>query len=305
MKSPMDPIKVTRRTTYRLLVAAAFIVLTSVNARSDQGVTITEMVVFGDSYADTGNLFIITAGGLPPSPPYFNGRFSNGPLWVDVLALGLGLDEPGPSILGGTNFAFGGAVAGPGPGPFPLPPVEAQIGTYLTHQEPTGSELFVISAGGNNFNPANPGGPDSPEEVADWLQDHVLTLALAGGKYFVVRNTVPAQYLPSLAGAPETVVAEAADRQRRLRSLLASRLAQLRNQFGIKIVYLDTYQIMKSMIRSPHRFGIANVTDAALFTSPADADTFFWWDTQHPTAKVHLELGVQALDQVTTQLKVR
>ena len=37
----------------------------------------SELVVFGDSLSDTGNLYA-ASGGFPPSPPYFDGNFSNG-----------------------------------------------------------------------------------------------------------------------------------------------------------------------------------------------------------------------------------
>lgn len=43
----------------------------------------TAIVAFGDSYTDTGN--------APSSPPdYWNGRFSNGPLWIEDLSQMLG-----------------------------------------------------------------------------------------------------------------------------------------------------------------------------------------------------------------------
>src|SRR5262245_37490212 len=49
-----------------------------------------EVVVFGDSLSDTGNVFTVTepvlAEAIPVSPPYFQGRFSNGPVWVERLA---------------------------------------------------------------------------------------------------------------------------------------------------------------------------------------------------------------------------
>src|SRR3954471_10689570 len=45
--------------------------------------------VLGDSLSDTGRTF--NAIGVPPSLYYFNGRFSNGPLWVDYLAPSLRL----------------------------------------------------------------------------------------------------------------------------------------------------------------------------------------------------------------------
>ena len=50
------------------------------------------MVVFGDSLSDTGNA----------------GRFSNGPVWVEQLAASLNVALE-PSLMGGTNFAIGGA----------------------------------------------------------------------------------------------------------------------------------------------------------------------------------------------------
>ena len=94
------------RTTQRLLGAVLVVLATGATlAHADPGV-----VVFGDSLSDTGNLFAAT-GGTNPIPPYFNGRFSNGPVWVETLAASLGLPV-NPSLLGGTNYAFAGAVTG-------------------------------------------------------------------------------------------------------------------------------------------------------------------------------------------------
>ncbi|KAJ2793006.1 hypothetical protein H4R20_006679 [Coemansia guatemalensis] len=44
------------------------------------------MYVFADSLSDMGALKEMTGGKLPPSP-YWNGRFSSGPVWVEYLAL--------------------------------------------------------------------------------------------------------------------------------------------------------------------------------------------------------------------------
>jgi len=41
----------------------------------------SSLFVFGDSLSDTGNVSILTGGAFPdPSQPYFNGRFSDGPI---------------------------------------------------------------------------------------------------------------------------------------------------------------------------------------------------------------------------------
>ena len=68
------------------------------------------LYAFGDSLTDTGNVYLAAPG--VPLAPYYNGRFSNGPLWVEGLANNLGLSI-NPSVGGGTNYAFGGAVTGP------------------------------------------------------------------------------------------------------------------------------------------------------------------------------------------------
>src|SRR6266705_841732 len=68
----------------------------------------SNVFVFGDSLSDAGNVFVATGGAVPVSPPYFQGRFSNGPTYAADLATRLGVQAT-PSLLGGTNFAFGGA----------------------------------------------------------------------------------------------------------------------------------------------------------------------------------------------------
>lgn len=61
--------------------------------------TITRMVIFGDSLSDTGNLKSRLV--VFPGAPYWIGRFSNGPNWVDYL-------EAGQDIAV-QNHAYGGA----------------------------------------------------------------------------------------------------------------------------------------------------------------------------------------------------
>src|SRR5919108_3147959 len=65
----------------------------------------TTVVMFGDSLSDNGNLLALTGGAVPASP-YFAGRFSNGPVWVERLASALDV----PLV----NFAVGGALTGNG-----------------------------------------------------------------------------------------------------------------------------------------------------------------------------------------------
>jgi phospholipase/lecithinase/hemolysin len=69
----------------------------------------TALYSFGDSLSDGGNVFAASLGTIP-APPYFEGRFSNGPNWVDDLSAKLGFLTPvTASADGGNDFAVGGA----------------------------------------------------------------------------------------------------------------------------------------------------------------------------------------------------
>jgi phospholipase/lecithinase/hemolysin len=94
--------------------------------------TYDNLYVFGDSYCDVGNIFAVT-GGAEPAAPYYNGRFSKGPIWLDHIAGFLGVPLA-PSLLGGTDYAFGGAwvtAPQPIPGGF-IPSVPQQVELYLS-----------------------------------------------------------------------------------------------------------------------------------------------------------------------------
>ena len=55
-----------------------------------QAATYPVIYSFGDSLSDVGNVFAGTADTLPLPGFYFNGRFSNGPNWLDDLSAKLG-----------------------------------------------------------------------------------------------------------------------------------------------------------------------------------------------------------------------
>jgi phospholipase/lecithinase/hemolysin len=64
----------------------------------------SRIVLFGDSLSDEGNLLERFRTALPvgiPSPPYFLGRFSNGPVWSDYVRVS--------ADFALRNWAFGGA----------------------------------------------------------------------------------------------------------------------------------------------------------------------------------------------------
>lgn len=114
----------------------------------------SDLVVFGNSLSDTGNAFTLSTqvspgcGPTPPSPPYFNGRFSNGPNWVDYTAENLDIDVQ--------NFAVGGALSNntniyqPPFGVYPMGGLVQQIGRFQAADGHINKDQITILEIGNN-----------------------------------------------------------------------------------------------------------------------------------------------------------
>jgi phospholipase/lecithinase/hemolysin len=115
----------------------------------------SQIYVFGDSLSDPGNDFNLS--GSPP-PPYFNGRFSNGPNWIDYLSQDLGLNPTPYTKLGvggviptqGINFAFGGATTGTANTISTLlPALQQQVGLFQNFTQtytPAADALYIVWA---------------------------------------------------------------------------------------------------------------------------------------------------------------
>ncbi len=69
----------------------------------------SKIVVFGDSLSDTGNFYKHMYYQFPPSPPYYKGRSSNGPLWIDYVLTHYYPNDAEAHIL---NYAFIGSGVG-------------------------------------------------------------------------------------------------------------------------------------------------------------------------------------------------
>ena len=128
--------------------------------------TYNALYIIGDSLSDQGNLFGATAtlvgpaNALPGSDHYFNGRFSNGPNYIDLVAQALGVTS-GTSLTGGNNFAYGGArttyntvettVGGPlPPGLFPWS-LNAEVAAFITRGVHHPHALYIIFSGSNDI----------------------------------------------------------------------------------------------------------------------------------------------------------
>lgn len=103
--------------------------------------SINKVVFFGDSLTDTGNLYRYDFGFLPKSPPYSNGRFTNGIVWSEYVADRLKLKN-----ISTENYALGGetvALHSPIGGFLPVT-LSMSVKNYLSHNNNLTNTLFVI-----------------------------------------------------------------------------------------------------------------------------------------------------------------
>ena len=279
------------------------------------------MYVLGDSLSDTGNLLAET-GSLPQSP-YFAGRFSNGPVYAEYLwkSLGLAGELQASSSPGGTNYAVGGARSryhsfdGGYPAYNPVGGSSSFFSYSLLGQRDAlltdkagaldGGALYTVWEGANDvsdalalwFKASAQAAIDLVKQAAGDFIAVVMSLLGAGAQHLLVPN------VPNLGLVPE-VVALGAGAQG-----LATQLTQLYNglvgqalaSIDADITRLDTFHYLSDMVTNPSAYGLpadAKVSSACFSgyvgvpgTVCDDPQNYVFWDSIHPSAVVHEELG--------------
>jgi phospholipase/lecithinase/hemolysin len=271
---------------------------------------ITEIVVFGDSHSDTGNLHLATGGFFAPPPAYLGGRWSNGPLWHEIVANGLGVTAPAPDIIGGTNYAWGGAETGEGFSAFGTPNLGVQIDTFLAGNNPRVDQLFIVQGAGNDIVLFRPGGPKAPEEVVDNIAAHITELASAGAEFFVVPNLHLLGNSPGVASLGDEAVKQQNKLVGEFDRLLRQRLRRLEKDLAVVIVKPSWLATFELLLRFPQLIEVEDTTGTAKlvpgdFTDGAVVDnpnSFFWLDDPHPTAPVHEAVGEFTLFRIQLRL---
>jgi outer membrane lipase/esterase len=231
-----------------------------------------QLVVFGDSLSDNGNLFAAT--GNPP-PPYYMGRFSNGPVWVEYLADRLNVPL--------NDFAYGDAQTDTNNADLPGTGIEAQVAGYLTaHPTLDASALYILQGGTDDYL----AGQSNPAIPVGNLTGELTELAQHGAKRFLVMNLPDLGLTPELLGTflqgPGTQLSQANN------LLLADSLQGLSASFpGDQFKLLDMYSIQHEVTADPTAFGFTNVTDAYLLNGSGDPNKYLYWDAGHPTTAAH------------------
>jgi len=294
----------------------------------------SKLVVFGDSLTDNGNLYHITGNALPPSPAYFEGRFTNGKVWVESLADLMGIMPPLPryaATADGTNYAVAGATSGDSevtswtpkltgiPTQLPSPGVRRQVNDFVAdlqgglHADLCPNSPIIIWSGTVDFIVL--GKANLYKETLENLENSIEELIEgAGAKNIIVLNMAPLQLTPAAVGTFSSLFTE------NLPDGLSDDIAAYNNELKVMlkkigsenkcvdIKHVDTQTILGKVATDPENYGVAGdfgtprLDETALFTQGnlefLNEENCFWFDGVHPTATVHDALAVGVHDTI-------
>ena len=254
------------------------------------------LFILGDSLSDTGNVDRAFSGQVP-GPAYFDGRFSNGPIWIDTIAAELGFTaDARASLDGGRNFAVGGAETSA---------LQGQLGGLFLAEGLTfrfaPDDLVVIWIGGNDLL----NNPNADPATMVQRIEAVLNSAFArGARRFLVNN------LPDLAATPDRNQEPAAEKAaltmatRDFNMRLAMSLEAFRlREASASVASTDIFTILEQVQERPAPLGLTNLAEQALgqTNSRREADRFVFWDNIHPTTVTHTVIARAALIELRSE----
>jgi thermolabile hemolysin len=267
--------------------------------------SVKNIAIFGDSISDVGNVFEASQGSQPPPATYFNGRYSNGPIWSDFLASFLNVD-----ISTSNDFAYGGATTNndyiPGVSTFlnaTVPSIADQVKSYAeaVADSPGGnnSTLHLLWAGYNDYwfyVNDNLTATSNLYDVADRVTTNLLVsvdvLLNAGVSWIMVGD------LPDMRDFPD---AQSKTREQYRaygllteyhNTLLGEKLSDI-SYDNPMVQMFSPHDLFQEFVTHPYQFGYVNTSEACLVNDTVCVDPFtkMFWDFYHPTMQTHYRIA--------------
>jgi thermolabile hemolysin len=278
-----------------------------INDPVDAPKKINRIVAFGDSLTDGQNMYNASNWNLPNHKSWYAGHFSNGYTWAEYLAQDIGVPIH--------NWAIGGA--GTDWENMLIPGLVQQVVSWVSYlpsakHYKSNETLFVMLIGANdlaNYHRSVSYVIENQRRALDNLISHgagnILLLNLPD------ISRAPA-YTQGSRGDASALAAQVLDYNRRLAELTGS----LRGKYGdaLHIEIFDTYSTFNRIILYPENYGIDDTVHSCLDIngdastsyitahSPrkycADSSRFVFWDTLHPTTRIHELLAAEVLSFV-------
>jgi outer membrane lipase/esterase len=308
----------------RKSLCAAILAGTCLSAPAHAG----NFYVFGDSLVDNGNTPKLAGIDFPP-PPYYQNRFSNGPVWAEYFPgltglgftasndYGVGGAFAGPLSVGGTTYnnienlpvSLGGTAALANA---PLPSFLGQVQEFAATGSHFGSSDVVgVWVGANDYfatlsaveaGLANPttAFASAIQTVVEQTTQGVDQLTSLGARRFIVFNLPDLGETPAFNGDGSAVIGIANGISEAHNATLSQFLAGEHSTTGANIIVMNEAQIFNELLADPAAYGKTNTT-AACITTPScvNAPTsvqnqYVFWDGVHPTTGTHLLIAEYA-----------
>lgn len=276
----------------------------------------SNVIVFGDSLSDSGNIALASGSPVPM-------RFTTNPgtTTAENVATGLGFTLA-PSLAGGTDYAFGGAGLVNNVAAVPTLPQQLQMYLGANGGKADSNALYQVWGGANDIFYLT-GALTDPNAIAAGAANAAQTelgllagLQGAGARYVVVYNLPDLGKTPSAAAGGAAAQAGATQLAVLYNGVLNSGIAQLSNN-GLNVIPVNTYALLNEVIANPSAYGFANVTapactggsgssiqcgpqgsGAPVTYAPGTDQTYLFADGVHPTTAAHAMLGQYVLSVI-------
>ena len=283
-------------------VAAGMVLLPAGHQAAAQTVFST-IQAFGDSYADTGNLFRIIG---VSDPRYPTGRFSGGTNFVDTTSQLLGIPQ--------SNFAIGGAKTGTdntvGPG---IPGFTQEWQGFLAAgKKIAASDLVEISIGGNDARQYYQNGgtlagvPAAATVSANQALAGINALVGSGAKNIVFTtgdvSQLPETTFPTTPNAANAPVGSAYSQA--YNAQMQAALAAIARS-GVRVELVDVALLGNLIKANPARYGVANVGACPLtcIGNPTLQNQYlFYFDGIHLTSLGFTIMGEYIVNRLNAPL---
>lgn len=237
--------------------------------QSSYAATIDKIVVFGDSLSDNGNIYSLTTNAkktiplipiIPKNPPYFDGRFSNGLVWIEHVAKLMNVKLE--------NYAYGGSWAESVFDSLLVVPfgLDMQVSFHLVasaldfHKD---QHLYVIWMGGNDYIQGRSDAEYATTNTVESIRNQLEWLVYYGAKNIVIVN------LPDIGSAPIAVekgpafVAQVNKLARMHNAKLAKMMDQERQKYpDANLVLIDVKEYYDDIIAHPEKYLLTNIKEA-------------------------------------------
>ena len=269
----------------------------------------SDTIFFGDSLTDSGHFRPALIQAVGPQGALI-GRFTTNPglVWSEFLADFYGTGAVSAN-QGGTNFAVGGARTGVNTSGAlgPIPSLTTQLTSYLTSRGGAAdpNALYTVWGGANDLFAVAGGAPAAATIGAAVTSQVTVIGALqqAGARYILVPT------IPDLGKTPLFLGQGAAGSAggTQLSVTYNNALFGAISSAGLRVIPLDTFNLIAEISAAPGVYGFTNVTGRACgamssltcspanYVTPGAAETYAFADDVHPTTGAHRIIGQYAV----------